>query len=254
MRENTQERSTGIDIDLQELLMFYLHKWWVIVLCTVVAATIVLGSTYLFVTPTYKANVSIYVNNNRDKAEDGYVSYNDLSVSLRLVNTYINIVTSNRVLEKVSEALHNEYSVGQLAGCVTASQLNNTEIFCVYVTHPNPEEAARIANAVAQVAPDEIAAVIEGSSARIIDMANVPTTKASPNYTTMTLLGAVGGVLIAIVFLTVCQLSDIRIKDEEDLSALFDMPILGRIPDFAQLEESDAAMNVYATTNGRTAK
>ena len=254
MRENGEERSTGVEIDLQELLMLYLHKWWVIVLCAVLAGTIAFGGTLFLMTPMYKANVSVYVNNNRENPEDGYVSYYDLNTSLRLVNTYINIVTSNRVLERVSEALNYDYSAAELAGMLSAEQMNNTEIFRVYVTHEDPEEAARIANAVALVAPDEIANVIEGSSARIIDMAKVPTAKASPNYTTMTLLGVAAGVLIAIVALTIQQLSDTRIKDEDDLVSLFNMPVLGRIPDLAQIEESGETNEVYGIKNGRTAK
>lgn len=250
MKENAQQRSKGIEIDLQELLMLYLRKWWAIVLCAVLAGAIALGGTYFLMTPMYKANVSVYVNNNRESPEDGYVSYNDLSVSLRLVNTYINIITSDRVMDKVSTALNNEYTSNQIAGWLSAEQVANTEIFRIYVTHPDPQEAARIANVVAQIAPNEISSIIEGSSARVIDMAKVPTQKASPNYTTMTLLGAVGGALLVIVFLTIRKLSDTRIKDENDLIAMFDLPVLGRIPDLTQTETND---NPY-TAKGRRGK
>lgn len=254
MRENGEQRSAGVEIDLQELLMLYLRKWWMIILCAVLAGAIALGGTYFLMTPLYKASVSVYVNNNRESPEDGYVSYNDLSVSLRLVNTYINIITSDRVMDKVSAALNNEYTSNQLAGYLSAEQVENTEIFRLYVTHPDPEEAARIANVVAQIAPDEISKIIEGSSARVIDLAKVPTQKASPNYSTMTILGIVAGALVAIVFLTVRKLSDTRIKNEDDLAALFDMPILGRIPDLTQSGDADAYIHAYAKTSGRRAK
>lgn len=254
MRENGEQRSAGVEIDLQELLMFYLRKWWMIILCAVLAGAIALGGTYFLMTPLYKASVSVYVNNNRESPEDGYVSYNDLSVSLRLVNTYINIITSDRVMDKVSAALNNEYTSNQLAGYLSAEQVENTEIFRLYVTHPDPEEAARIANVVAQIAPDEISKIIEGSSARVIDLAKVPTQKASPNYSTLTILGIVAGALVAIVFLTVRKLSDTRIKNEDDLAALFDMPILGRIPDLTQSGDADAYIHAYAKTSGRRAK
>lgn len=254
MREHAKERSTGIEIDLQELLMLYLRKLWAIVLCAVLVASVAFGGAYFLMTPMYKANVSVYVNNNRENTGNGYVSYNDLNTSMRLVSTYINIVTSDRVLEKVVEALDNEYTVEEIARCLSAEQLNDTEIFRVFAIHPDPEEAARIANAVAQVAPDEIASIIEGSSARIIDMAKIPKQKASPNYTVMALLGAVVGVLIAVVSITVRHLSDTRIKDEDDLITLFELPILGRIPDFNQITTSNQTDNAYATANGRTAK
>ena len=252
MKENTQERSAGVELDLQELLMLYVRKWWMIILCAILAGAIAFGATSVLMTPLYKANVSIYVNNNRENPEDGYVSYNDLSVSLRLVNTYMKIVTSDRVLEAVSEELNHEYTAGQLGSYISAAQEGNTEIFRVYVTHPNPEEAARIANAVAKVAPGEIADIIEGSAARVIDMAKVPTSKSSPNYTTMTLLGTAAGVLFAIVALTIRQLSDTRIKEEDDLTVLFEIPILGRIPDLNQVESSSET-NAYDTA-GKEAK
>ena len=251
MKENKQQHSAGMEIDLQELLLLYLRKWWVIILCAVLAGAIALGGTYFLMTPMYKANVSVYVNNNRESPEDGYVSYNDLSVSLRLVNTYINIITSDRVMDKVSAALNHEYTAEEIAGCLSAEQVDNTEIFRIYAVHSDPEEAARIVNAVAQIAPGEISNIIEGSSARVIDLAKVPTAKASPNYDTMTILGAVAGALIVIVFLTVQKLSDTRIKGEEDLAVLFDLPVLGRIPDLSQAE---GAANNYAAAYGRRAK
>ena len=38
MQETTNERVNGIDIDLQGLLLSYLRKWWVIVICLVIGA------------------------------------------------------------------------------------------------------------------------------------------------------------------------------------------------------------------------
>ena len=38
--------------------------------------------------------------------------------------------------------------------------------------------------------------------------------------------------LLALVYVTIMFLKDTRIKDENDLTDMFNMPILGRIPDF----------------------
>ena len=48
----------------------------------------------------------------------------------------------------------------------------------------------------------------------------------------MALLGGAIGVLLAVVFLTIQYLSDTHIKDENDLTALYPLPVLGRIPNF----------------------
>lgn len=217
---------------MQELLGVYLQKWWIILICLVLGAALGFGITYQFVTPLYQARISIYVNNNKSIDDKDSLSSADLSASQRLVNTYVSIAKSERVLEKISENLNGEYTVRWLNSAISAKQLNDTEIFCIYVLHEDPAEAARIANAAADVAPGEIAELIEGTSARVIDHAKVPSSRYSPNYSRMTLFGGAIGVFVAVLFLTIHYLRDTRIKDENDLTALYPLPVLGRIPDF----------------------
>lgn len=240
MQDNFDQRMREIDLDIQGLLFFFLHKWWIILLCIIAASLAALGLTHQFVTPTYRTNVSIYVNNNKSVESKDYLSGSDLSTAQRLVNTYVSIAKSNRVLEKISEQLNGEYSAEQLASCISAQQLNETEIFCIYVVHSDPEEAARIANAAADIAPQEIAALIEGTSAYVIDYAKVPNTIYSPNYVKKMSLGAVLGGVFAVILLTLYYISDTRIKDENDLTDLYPLPVLGRIPDF-QIQHSESA-------------
>ena len=54
----------------------------------------------------------------------------------------------------------------------------------------------------------------------------------SPSYSRNVLLGALGGLLAAMIYVTIMSLRDTRIKDENDLADTFQLPILGRIPDF----------------------
>lgn len=240
MRETMDERTNGLEIDLQELLLLYLRKWWIILLCLVIGMSAALGVTWKFVTPMYQANISIYVNNSRGAEDMDYLSSADLSAAQTLVNTYVSISKSNRVLGKISENLNGDYSVAELAGMISARQMNETEIFRIYVLHPDPAEAARIANAAAEVAPKEISDLIEGTSARVIDMAQIPSSRYSPNYTQTAVIGGVVGTVLALVFLSIFYLKDTRIKDENDLTDLFALPVLGRIPNFEFMSVGDS--------------
>lgn len=234
-------------IDLQSLLFAYLRKWWLIALCGAVAGGAFLLYTTQFVTPMYSTSVSFYVNNASPQQNSDTVSGSNLSVSRQLVETYVNIITSNRVMEKVSNALDGSYSVGSLKGMVSSSQVGDTEIFNIRVTHANPVEAAKIANTIAAIAPDEISYLIDGSSARVIDAAQVPTARSSPDYTRTTMTGIVVGCALAIAYITLLHLTDVRIKTEEDLLDNYELPILGRVPDFAQLESSYGKKYGYQT-------
>lgn len=232
MKETTEERVNGLEINLQELLLTYLRKWWVIVLCFALGAAIALGYTIRFVTPMYRTSVSIYVNNKRAVEDLSYLTSADLSASQSLVNTYISIAKSDRVLEKIAEKLGGDYTAETLSQITAASQYNGTEIFRIYAVHSDPEEAARIANVAAEVAPAELSSIIEGTSARVIDEAKVPKVRYSPSYQNAVIYGGLVGLMVALVVLTALCLSDTRIKDENDLVSMFALPVLGRIPDF----------------------
>lgn len=247
MKETKITRDEFLEIDLQKLLMAYLRKWWLILLCGLVVAGAALLYTVKFITPQYQASVSVYVNNSSGSQSVDYVTSGNLDASQKLVNTYINIAKSDRVLDLVAEELNGDYTVKELREMLSAAQVEKTEIFRIYITSPNPEEAARVANVMAKVAPEEISNLIEGSSARIIDYAKVPEERYSPSYRRNTMMGGLIGCLLAVACLTVMYLLDVRIRGEEDLTALFDLPVLGQIPDVDTIKDSDKKKYGYET-------
>lgn len=219
-----------VEIDLRELFKVLWKRAWIIVLCAIIVGTSVLAYTVNFVTPQYKANVTIYVNNNSSK-ENAYISSSDLAVALRLVSTYVNIIQSHTVLEKVIAEAGLALTTDQVRRMISAEVVGETEMFNVTVTTPNPQMSADLANAIAAVAPDEIAAIIEGSSAKIIDYARVPTARSSPNYTTSAIIGAFIGAALAIAVILIQNLLDLRVRNEEELARIGSVPVLGVIPD-----------------------
>jgi len=232
------EKNGIFEIDLPKLALAYLRRWWLILFAAVIFAGGALAYTYYRITPLYRAGTTIYVNNLKEGVTVDSVSTSNLNASQQLVSTYINIVKSDRVIDKVVRALDNEYSAAQISGMLSAKQLGETEIFAIYITGPIPEETARIANVMAGIVPTEIGELIEGSSARVIDTAKIPTMRYSPSYRRNTMIGAIGGAVLAVAFITVLFLLDARIKDEEDIAALFEYPILGQIPEFISYSKS----------------
>ena len=242
MNETMNEREPGAELNLQELLTAYLRRWKLIVLFALLGIAIAFGVTKFLITPMYQSSVTLYVNNNRYTDDKNNMTSSDLSASIYLVKGYINVAKSDPVLEKAVEKLGKDYTVAELSGAISAEQIEETVIFTLKVTHADPERAARIASVMAEVIPVEGPKVIEGTSARLVNKAKVPTVPSSPNYVSNMLTGAVGGLLLALVLATILFLRDTRIKDESDLADMFDLPILGRIPDM----DGDLSSKVYS--------
>jgi capsular polysaccharide biosynthesis protein len=239
MRENRGEQAETT-IDLRKLLWAYLRKWWLIVLCGVLVAGIALSYTYYFIAPMYRASVTIYVNSRVGTQQTDSVSASEVSTAQRIVKTYVNILRSDTVLEAVSQSVEEStgrrYSAAQIRGHMSASQVDETEMFNVYITDADPEMAAAIANAVAQEAPSQIEEFVVGSSTKIVDYAKTPSAPYSPSYSQNAMKGAAVGVVLAVAYISLRVLLDVRLKDEEEIVQMFDLPILGRIPNYDRVE------------------
>lgn len=230
MRDRHDQAGRGVEIDGWKLLKFCIGKWWLILLCTLLAAGVTFLWTKCFVTPMYRASVTLYVNNTPSGERVGSISSSSLSASKQLVNTYISIIKSNTVLERVAEQAGLAWEPATLRETLSAEQVGDTELFMVHILHEEPETAARIANAVAEVAPGEIGNIVEGSSAKIVDYATVPDSYDTPDYRERTVMGGAIGCVLAVVIAVLLFLLDGRIKNEGDLAQLFHCPVLGQIP------------------------
>ena len=155
---------------------------------------------------------------------------------MRVINTYINIIKRDPVLDKASDLIRQrtgqQYSPEALRAMLTAEPVEQTEIFTVQVTHADPVMAAQIANAVAEVSPDLIAKTLRGSSVVIIEEAKAPLQPVSPNVGRNTVLGALVGLVVIVLGICLQVILDKRIKSEEELAKICDAPVLGNIPAF----------------------
>ena len=219
------------EIDLKEIFSVLKGKILMIAISAVLVAALVFMFTAIFVTPMYTAQISVYVNNRTVNSNNSGIASGDLAVALKLVNTYIHILQDEAVLEQVIEKAELDYTAAQLKGMINAEVVEDTEVFRVSVSSSDPALSARIANTIAEVAPDAISNIIEGSNAKVFSPAKVPEKASSPNYALNTIIGALVGALLAIASVILYNALDVRVKGESDLQKICPIPVLGMIPE-----------------------
>ncbi len=234
MEEKNVERSGEITIDLQRIFSALMNKVWVIGIVAVLCAALTLVGTIFLVEPKYQSSVMFYVNNNSLSLGDvsiGSITSADISASRGLVKSYIVILNTRETINDVIDYAGVKYSYGTVKGMISAAAVDSTEIFRVVVTHTEPVEAERIASAIAYILPKRIDSIINGTTAKIVDSAIVPSSPSSPNYTTNTLIGFLIGALTVCVVVILRELFDVVIRKEEDvLRTAEGRPILATVP------------------------
>lgn len=245
--EAAAQKEAYTEIDLLSLVRALWHRAWVIVLAMLVCGAAAFFVTYFLLVPQYKSSALMYVNNSSISVGSTSVSLSDLSASQTLVDTYIVILKTRLTLNEVIEQAELSYTYEELRDMISAASVNSTEIFEVTVTSPDPAEAERIANTIVRILPEKISEIMDGSSVRTVDFAVQPTKKSSPSITKNVALGMILGLVLSCGAVILWELLDEHIRDEEDLTAVYDLPVLAVVPDLLRGDSPRYGGNRYGT-------
>lgn len=224
------------EISLKELFTCILEKISVIILTTIIFGVAAFSITKYAITPKYDATIRLYVNNRTEATNT--LTTSDVAAAKSLVNTYITIIESNSVLDDISKRLDSEYTPNQIKKMMSAKAINGTEVFEVTITDPSPENSADIANLIADIAPDKISEIVNGSSVKIIDRAKVPTEPVSPIMSKNIAISCLLGLLISSFIIVLLNMFDTTIYSEDDIKDFCTLPILGIFSDFNQVSQN----------------
>lgn len=233
MNEQEIKNNEVMEIDLKRLTQAVVNKGWLVMLAAVLCAVIAFLGTFYFITPQYQSAAMFYVNNSSLSVGDASfsISTGDISASKSLVNTYIVILKTRETLNDVIDYAGVDRSSGELAGMIKAESVGETQIFRISVSSPDPVEAEKIADAIAYILPKRITSIVEGSSAKVVDAAVLPSGPSNPSYSRNTILGFVLGMILVVSVLVLRELFNVTIRTEEDIARISSHPVLAAVPD-----------------------
>ena len=235
-------------IDLMHIITQLLRRLWLIILVGIVGAAIGFSVANFGIAPKYSSQIMLYVNNSSISlgSTNFSISASEISAAQSLVKTYVVILNNRTTLEKVIDKADLDYTYEQLSGMIDASPVDETEVFRVKVTCHDPYEAAKIANCIAEVLPERISEIIDGSTMEVVDVAVANLSKVSPSITNYTILGFTIGVVMAVLVIVLIVVLDDTIYDEDYIIQKYEYPILAKVPDL--LDSEAAKFNYYSYT------
>lgn len=227
------EENDYIEIDLVRLLSALWRHFWIILLSMVIFGAAGFGYANYLITPLYQSDVQMYVNNADISVGSTSIKFSqgDLLAAQGLVDTYIVILNSRPMLDDVIDELELPYSYEQLKDMIAAEAVNGTEVFQITVTDADRKEAKEIANKIAELLPEHISQVVDGSSVRVVQYAVLAGGPCSPSVMKYLCLGIALGFLISAGIIVLRVLLDKRVHDPEELAKRYDIPVIAVIPD-----------------------
>lgn len=237
-----------VEIDFGRIWKAVVKKIWLICIVSVLCTVLTIVGTFYLVTPKYESSAMFYVNNNSLSVGDTSfsISQGDITAAKSLVDTYIVILNSRACLNDVIDYADVDMSASELRKKISASSVNETEVFEVVVTSTDSSEAEKIANAIAYILPKRISSIVEGTSANIVDYAIEASSPSSPSYPKNAILGFLISFIVMVIIVVVRELFDVTIRKQEDIERCCSHPILAQVPDMLSAQKQG---EYYAYSN-----
>ncbi len=233
------------EIDLQKMLKLVLKKWKLVVAFCVIGALAVYVYAANFASQTYSSSVKffVYAVETQQELSDSTQSRNaasntsKMNYAMQMMETYTEMFNTNEFSKKAAQELNDEYSTNytykDIRKALSITTKEDTAIMIMTVTTNDSATAYQIAHQLEKTVPEVMETKNNGLlNASVEDAAIEASAANGMGVVQKTLIGFIAGAVIAIAYIILRDLLDVRIKSSEGLTDRYNIPVLGTIPEF----------------------
>lgn len=213
-----------------------LHRNWILILAMTILGGAGAFGYSLLQTPSYEASSQLYVSVRSDSSGISELAQGT-SFARQAVVSFVDVVDSAVVLDRVIDDLNLDTTAQKLAGSISASSPQNSVIITIRATAADADMAAAIANSVGSNFADVVVNRLEkpeGEATSLVRVetiapALVPTSPSSPHTPLNVALGLIVGLAAGLGVAVLRSVMDTRIHSLHDIEAATEAPVLGGI-------------------------
>ena len=243
-------------VGLLKLALRYIH---ILIAVALVSAILAFSYCNFIASPRYSSTGSIVVTNgaiindstvqSSNTTTAKKVSSSDISASLQLSNTIIDILNTNDIYKLLASDLDDKYTYSDLKSRATIKKRNEDTLFIdATFTASTPEESQTLVNNFLKLVPDYILKFIPNSTAAVTTTAD-KAVKVFPQTSKTTFIAAIAGALLCYAVIYLLHVFNTTIKNEDDVKNNYNLTVLGNIPDFVSAGQ-DKKHKYYSYSKG----
>jgi capsular polysaccharide biosynthesis protein len=224
---STQVHEQEIELDLQELIVAVLKKWWLLLIGAIIGGLLVMGVTTFLLTPRYQSSAVLYV-----LGQTTGITFADIQIGGALAEDFLFIARSRPTLDRTIEIIEQEegliYTRAQIREMLNVS-FAGTRMIEITATSEYAPEASFVANAAAEAAMRRIEEVTLSDPPTMVERAEPALMPMGDRISVP--IGAAAGLLFMAVIVVIQFLLTANIKTEEDVKKYLGLNTLVVIPE-----------------------
>lgn len=217
-----------MEIDVRELLKFFISKIKIIILCTFIFAIIGIIYINFIIVPKYHSSTTLILVSN-DNSQNSTMLQSEVTLNKNLVTTYSEIVKSRTILTKVIDKLNLDVDVSDLSNQITVTSVENTEIIKIEVNDKSAKKAQKIAETTADVFKDEVQKIYNLTNVSVVDKAYLTEKPYNINPVKQLLIFVCSGIVIGSFIVFLIFYFDTSIKSSEEVEEKLGLPVIGKV-------------------------
>ncbi|WP_338789227.1 Wzz/FepE/Etk N-terminal domain-containing protein [Priestia megaterium] len=216
-------------ISLRELFAVLRKRLWLIVLITIIAATVSAVISFFVLTPVYESKTQILVN--QAKNDQQLYSNQTVQTNVQLINTYNDIITSPAILDKVVKELKLDKSAADLSGQIQVTSAQNSQVAQIVVQDTSAKRAADIANTTASVFQKQVPKLMNVDNVKVLSKAALGESPSpvKPQPLMNVAIAIVVGLMVGVGLSFLLEYLDNTLKTEQDIENILELPVMGVI-------------------------
>ncbi|MDK0916462.1 Wzz/FepE/Etk N-terminal domain-containing protein [Clostridium perfringens] len=232
MEENT--------ISLQEIAYALKKRWKLIVLITIAATLVSAILSFFVIKPKYEATTKLFIGKQETSQNTANYDNNDIMMYQKLMKTYAQLVKTSDLVTKAVKSADLDYNQKDIKGILNNLNANpsaDTQILDLSYKGGNPKDVLKLTEAITNEFIAESKELIPNGNVQVIQKPQLPEHPVSPNKTLNILIAFILGLMVGVGVVLLLEYLDNTFKSREDLEKTLNLPIIGTIPDYNNMEQ-----------------
>lgn len=219
------------EINIREIVRLLKSKWLVI-FSVITIFTFTGGLIGFLLPPTYEAKTDLLINYTSKNNENTVLQTSDIEMSLRLIETYKNMLKSDRMVGKVNAQLAEPYSKLELTKNISIESKNNSQIITIIAQEKTEEKAVALVNTYANTFEEEVKTLMSLENITILNEAsmNAGTRDVTLPFYLLSVVSFIIGTIVVILTILVQEFYSTKLNTSLRTEAILNLPSLGTIP------------------------
>lgn len=231
-----ENQKSAKEINVKQLFEIIGRRLWIVIIVALLFTLAGYLKTFS-TTPLYQSSTRIIIEANQDKMKTLQV-----------------IIKDTTVLQKVVNEMELPMSPEALAGAITVTSVEDSEVVSISVTSSDPYMAAEIANKTAQVFKEEAPNIVNFKKIRDLSPAKVNLSQINGDRNGTIIKSSIVGLVIGIGLTFLLNSLDYTVRSEQEIEDIIGFPVIGRVSKMNNKNSNINKKNIQKLKESQQAK